>query len=295
MSSVQVYISDNAVLIVPLAKRNEFCAQGGIEPGKKISKPISYRVLGKEVLEAVDISSRSLAISMKDIVWVEGKPTGIKSPRTFSKKYRNIYIKINNSYKIAEAKRNHNGDYIMTKDDPVITLALSPSEEELGRAIMECLELSKEKEPNDLRSFTLNNGEILKYQAPSDNFEDIGDGHTDAYQIFTWGGGKDSYIGFLFARYNHMNNRGIEEVWKDYYKIKGSVRFRKTEEKLFLYEASYEDEEQSIKSSLFLEGNEWRECLMRIDKMNCTKAEGAAIKSEYSRIVKSCQLATEQK
>ena len=205
MSTVLLYFSDVDVLIVPLAKRNEFCAQGGIEPGKKIIKPVSHRMLGAEIFAAVDVSSCSEAISMNDIVWVEGKLTGIKTPRMFSKKYRNISVDIDDSYLIKEYKRNHNGDYVETKNDSVITLALSANEEELGKAVMECLELRQEIEPIAMSSFMLLNGEVMMYKAPSESFDDAGDGNTDAYQVYVWE--KMPYRVFVYSLQSYKPKR----------------------------------------------------------------------------------------
>ena len=291
MSSIQVYFSDKDILIVPLAKRNEFCAMGGIEPGKKHTLPIDPEDLGKELITASEISDHSTAIAMKDIVWVEGKLAGIKSPRVFSRKYRNISIEKSDYYTITEMKQNPNGEYLGSEDTPAVTLPLAANAKELGQAVLDYFDMHKKCNNDNMRSFSLLSGGKLEYRAPSSGFLDVGDAHTDAYQVYIFEEAQDCYIGFIFADfYKEISRKGIENKWKSSYKIDGPVMFRKAEGGFFLYEASYDDALWAIQSKFFLEDSHWQEWAMFIDKSKCGEDTISQIKSEYNEIAKSCRI-----
>lgn len=109
------------------------------------------------------------------------------------------------------------GSIIRTIVHPVSVKKGTISDNELGNAILEGLDKSRTALPteqigitvkdmlsqksavqsNKLLTFNTIFGNLVKYVRPNDDFIDIGDGHTDAYQIYAYEKDDRNFIAFL--------------------------------------------------------------------------------------------------
>ena len=68
----------------------------------------------------------------------------------------------------------------------------------------------------------------MRYQIPSDKFTDIGDGHTDVYQIYIHENDEETFLGFMIdSGYQEISKEGIRERWEKVYGELEDYKFKK--------------------------------------------------------------------
>jgi hypothetical protein len=290
--SIAIYKNEDlGYLFVPNGFNEKTRFRVSVEPILRLKSQAISVDIGINILKTFKTAEDSEYVSNPK-PWREtiGKACGIKSFPKFSKTYRYVLVeKSEMEYTFSEWMRDtESGGYIPFKEPIAYKLPFNADSDELGKTLLQCLDAKRELPVSDRREFTTLDERLIEYKAPPDEYENIGDGNTDAYQIFEHETGN-AYFGFFFAtKYDSMDEQGIESLWVSYYGKLTDFRFDKENHALFQYTAGTKTSKSLIRSYFFLDDDCWSEFLLKIDTNGLTPARIDKIVEDYMRIVESC-------
>ncbi len=265
-----------------------------IEPVSTEKVDITAEQLGKAIFAGLEKSRKSVPVEREEIkkfkFW---QISGIKSFAAFSKKFRCIeVIEQENGYKLARLKRDSDGSFSWIKNDMATVLPLDFSEEYMGKLLYNLLDVEKisHEEEKDLAWFQSLNGNKVIFNRPSDDFMDIGDGHTDAYQIYINKNDEKSYIAFLIDNgYPEINSQGIESCWKQMHGYLEEYNFEEIKDGLLKIIVSAKTAQSNIKSYFYQDGEDLLEVLTEIST-NISGETQINIMKEINNIIESIKI-----
>jgi hypothetical protein len=289
---IEIYYNANlGFLIVPNALKGAVGISVSIEPVIVLDSRVSCEEIGIKLIAAFDISEKAGYIDNPK-PWREtvGKAGGIKSFSKFSKIYRCVFAgRTETGYTFSEWMRDpESGGYIPSNEFIEYKLPLNADSDELGKTLLQCLNAKRELPVSDRREFATLDERVIEYKAPPDEYENIGDGNTDAYQIFEHENGNACF-GFFFAtKYDSMDGQGVKSLWTSYYGKLTDFEFDKENHALFQYTAGAKTSKSLIRSYFFLDDDCWSEFLLKIDTNGLAPERIDKIVEDYMRIVESC-------
>ncbi len=253
---------------------------------------ISVNELGNAILDGLDKSRKALPIERSDIkdfkFW---QITGIKGFAAFSKKFQCIDIcETEKSIKLLKMIRDADGGYSYPEDNSYIEIPLHATAEQIGITINDML---SEKPAVQSDKLTLNTifGNLVKYVRPHDDFIDIGDGHTDAYQIYAYEKDDRNYIAFLIdSGYLDYTENAIKKRWRETYGELEKFEYRKVYERPLEIEIYGKNETTTIVSHLYQDGDGMIEILTELNDSLLSKEEQEKIEEEFKRIIDSVNI-----
>lgn len=295
LGTVLLYYSDKKGFIIAAMARVKgpgFLTQ--LNPVMVADKDISNEKVGELVKENLERSRNSGLVERED--WKKYKfwhVSGIKSFSAFSKQFKCIDItETAESLKIMELLREASGAFCPQKDEVIVPLDISDAE--LGNRIMQLLHAkdSGALSTNEFASVFSDNK--VRYQVPSDKFTDIGDGHTDAYQMYAHENDENTFFGFLIdGGYQEISKEGIRERWEKVYGALEEYKFKEQDNAPIKIIVSATAKNAYIKSYFWQDGESLLEFFVQINVKNKTRQKQA--EKEIKTLIDSVEIIGENK
>ena len=289
-ASVSVYLGDN-ILIVP-----DITDERGLWVSQYQDKIYSYEMsnteFGKEILSKLEYSENSEHKNSKKHFWAV---TGIKSYNTFCKKYKLILIvKYDDRIEI-EVWYNTGKGYESSKNpEETVELLLPINPEVLGETVRNLALNSKDI---DFENISKNGGfetaddSKVSYKLLPDEYIDIEDGHTDAYQIYIHEVYENNYIGFMIdTAYESFSSEDIKKTWTRWHGDLKSFKYKEIDDKEYYVEVSGKNKKIEKHSYLYKDGEEVLELTFEIDLVNTPLELQEKIKKDFKKFVKSVKV-----
>jgi hypothetical protein len=191
-------------------------------------------------------------------------------------------------YEMQKMERDEKGAYTYPESTEVVTV----SENEIGTTLQKLFQSNTETVFEVNSTFKSINEKQVTYLTPSDNeFVDIGDGHTDAYQIYTLDEDSGSYIAFLIDNgYQDFSEESIRDRWKKMYQEMTTFRYEKITDSDVKIKVSAKTKSAEIVSHFYDDGDSMLEVITEISIENLSLAKQKEIKDEFEKIVKSIRI-----
>ena len=252
---------------------------------------ISIEILGNKIFESLKMSRESEPVNRSDIkdfkFW---QVSGVKGFSAFSKKFKCIDItEKNDKLGITKLIRDKDGSYSYPSKDLSVELQTDISNEELGKKILELFMEDENKINYEYMSFMSLNEKQINYIRPSDNFEDAGDGHTDAYQIYTYDCNDKNYLAFLIDNgYSDFTENAIKQRWQQMYGTLIEFEFQFVSNMPERIKVKGKTKSEMIVSHIYQDGEGMLEVVYEIDLTNTIEKE--MIEKEFEKVIASIKI-----
>lgn len=251
--------------------------------------------LGKKIGETIEMSRNASPVERSEIknfkFW---HISGIKSFPAFSKKFDGISIfEDDTQINAMQLVRDVDGAYFIPETQVPIKLNKDTPPEEIGREVRKLLTKVLVTEADSTMSFETVYDRKVTYTRPSDSFIDVGDGHTDAYQVFMREENANNVIAFLIDnKYIAFNEQAIRERWEQSYGMLQEFVYRiySKDHNCKIIEISAKANDREILSNIYYENAGQLEIMAQIDRINTSKAEQDKIRTEYKSLIASIKL-----
>ena len=289
-ASVSVYLGDN-IIIVP-----DITDERGLWVSQYQDKVYSYSMtnteFGKEILNKLEYSEKSKCRNSKKDFWTI---TGIKSYNTFSKKYKSIDIlKYDDRIELEVWYYSGKGYELSENPNDTIELLLPINPEVLGETVRNLALNSKDIDfENNFKNggFETADDSKVSYKLLPDEYIDIEDGHTDAYQIYIHEEYENNYIGFMIdTAYESFSSEDIKKTWTRWHGDLKSFKYKEIDDKEYYAEVSWKHKKIEKHSYLFRDGEEVLELTFEIDLVNTPLDLQEKIKKDFKKFVKSVKV-----
>ena len=287
---VSVYLGDN-ILIIP-----NILSEIGLWKSQYQDKIYSYTMtnteFGKEILNKLEYSEKAKRRNSKKDFWTI---TGIKSYNTFSKKYKSIDIlKYDDRIELEVWYYSGKGYELSENPNDTIELTLSINPEVLGETVRNLALNSKDIDfENNFKNggFETADDSKVSYKLLPDEYIDIEDGHTDAYQIYIHEEYENNYIGFMIdTAYESFSSEDIKKTWTRWHGDLKSFKYKEIDDKEYYVEVSGKNKKIEKHSYLYKDGEEVLELTFEIDLVNTPLELQEKIKKDFKKFVKSVKI-----
>ena len=285
-ASVSVYLGDN-IIIVP-----DITDERGLWVSQYQDKVYSYSMtnteFGKEILTKLEYSENSKHKNSKKDFWTV---TGIKSYNRFCKKYKFIQIlKYDDRIKV-ELWVSIGKGYIGSKNpNNIIELLLPINPEVLGETVRN-LALNSNDIDFKYGGFEIADDSKVSYKLLPDEYIDIEDGHTDAYQIYIHEEYENNYIGFMIdTAYESFSSEDIKKTWTRWHGDLKSFKYKEIDNKEYYVEVSGKNKKIEKYSYLYKDGEEVLELTFEIDLVNTPLDLQEKIRKDFIELVESVKV-----
>ena len=287
---VSVYLGNN-ILIIPNI-RSEIGLWKSQYQDKIYSYAMSNTEFGNEILTKLKYSENSKCENSKKDFWTI---TGIKSYSTFSKKYKSIDIsKYDDKIEIEVWYYSGKGYELSENPNDTVELLLPINPEVLGETVRNLALNSKDI---DFENISKNGGfetaddSKVSYKLLPDEYIDIEDGHTDAYQIYTHEEYENNYIGFMIdTAYESFSDEDIKKTWTRWYGALKTFKYKEIDNKEYYVEISGKNKKIEKQSFLFKYGEEVLELTFEIDLANTPLELQKRIRKDFIELVESVKV-----
>ena len=287
---VSVYLGDN-ILIIP-----NILSEIGLWKSQYQDKIYSYTMtnteFGKEILTKLEYSEKAKRRNSKKDFWTI---TGIKSYNTFSKKYKSIDIlKYDDRIELEVWYYSGKGYELSENPNDTIELTLPINPEVLGETVRNLALNSKDIDfENNFKNggFETADDSKVSYKLLPDEYIDIEDGHTDAYQIYIHEEYENNYIGFMIdTAYESFSSEDIKKTWIRWHGDLKSFKYKEIDDKEYYVEVSGKNKKIEKHSYLYKDGEEVLELTFQIDLVNTPLELQEKIKKNFKKFVKSVNI-----
>ena len=216
--------------------------------------------------------------------------SGIKSFSSFSKNFSSVKIIVDDSickcYKLMLATKS--GGYKVDKN-----------------YYFECPKELLYNETNKIKSWLLmvnenisKNGGFetaddskVSYKLLPNEYIDIEDGHTDAYQVYIHEEYENNYIGFMIdTAYESFSDEDIKKTWTRWYGALKTFKYKEIDNKEYYVEISGKNKKIEKQSFLFKDGEEVLELTFEIDLANTPLELQKRIRKDFIELVESVKV-----
>ena len=214
--------------------------------------------------------------------------TGIKGFAAFSRKFQCVRIDARGPVlKIVKLIRDTDGGYVEPVDQPPLEITADAPAIQLGEALLSLFSPGLESPANETLSFETIHGGMVTYRRPSDAFQDCGDGHTDAYQVFILADAPRSHIAFLIdSGYKTLSKAAVLARWQAQYGAFSEFRFQRRRKPPLMASMRGVTAESEIVSHVYQDRDGTLEVLARIEHALPPEAQEAA-QAEYQAVIRS--------
>ena len=285
-ASTSVYVSDNILIVHSL--RDERGLWVSQYQDKIYSYEMSNTEFGNEILTKLEYSENSKHKNSEKDFWTI---TGIKSYNTFCKKYKFIKIlKYDDRIKV-ELWVSIGKGYIGSKNpNNIVELLLPVNPEVLGETVRN-LALNSKDIDFECGGFETADDSKVSYKLLPDEYIDIEDGHTDAYQIYIHEEYENNYIGFMIdTAYESFSSEDIKKTWTRWHGDLKSFKYKEIDNKEYYVEISGKNKKIEKHSYLYKDGEEVLELTFEIDLVNTPLELQEKIKKDFKKFVKSVKV-----
>lgn len=246
--------------------------------------------LGIRVLSAMEKSEKGLTGDYDVNYW---ELLGYKGFASFAKKHEMVnIIKIDNVYKISYSKKDKGGRGGYVPDSTrCLELPLEATAKEMEEAIIKVFDWGEAEEAENPCFETVNDSKV-QYEFDYDPaYINMGDGHTDAYQIYAHKKYDKNYIGFMIdSGYDSYEGEDIENKWQQYYGVLRSYEYIENSRKEYYAQIIGRTDEVEIHSYLFRDGEDVMEVIFEIDLVKTPLDAGEKIKKDFMSVVESVKI-----
>lgn len=150
-------------------------------------------------------------------------------------------------------------------------------------------ETAHQEEEKTVSFQSINENKVI-YKCPSDDFIDIGDGHTDAYQIYVNESDPQSQIAFLIDNgYSEISKQGVRKRWKQIYGKLKDYCFEEKKEDVLQIVVRAKTEQAVVKSYFYQDGEDLLEVLTEISN-NIPETRKLELEKEINSIIESVSI-----
>lgn len=250
-----------------------------INPAIKENKDISVLEIGNKIMQCLEVSKNALPLEKsefnKNLVL---EISGLKSQTKFNNLYKYLLCEEKDN-KILLTDKMNNKEYVFEDEDIV----------GLGSQVFNILTQYMSYDDSDSLALTTINKNNVIYARPSDDFEDAGEGHTDAYQIYTYDDNDKNYIAFLIDNgYSDYTESEIKQRWQQMYGTLLEFSFESISDMPFKIRVRAKTENEMIVSHIYQDGEGMLEVLYEIDLINTP--EKKELEKEFEKIISSIKI-----
>ena len=217
--------------------------------------------------------------------WTE---LGCKTFKAFSQKFTSVKIFLRGDVCRVQGLKlaTKTGGYVVDKEAvfecPVTELHAHLSE--MKRM------LSVEDEMPSTAQFLTLSGSKVTYTPLPEGYNDLGDGHTDAYQLFADTRNKNNVLSFIIdSGYASFSKADIQSAFTKYYGELLEFRLEEFTDCLYLYKFSAKTRNRMIVSYLFKEQDALLEVLYQIE-LNASQEEFSRVQRDFEQLVSSIRI-----
>lgn len=291
---ISIYYSENfGYIIASYTTLKGSVAKVVMNPVNVIEIGTSEEKLGFAIKEALGKSCESSPIDHNEVkdfkFW---KIAGIKGFSVFSKKFQCIDLTQKEScYELIELIRENDGSFVEPTNNKPKQLPLTASEKQIGMTVKQMVSDKDKRENDSIFSFRTLNENTITYTRPADDFEDMGDGHTDAYQIFNHEAYNKNYIAFLIDnKYSEISEEGIKSRWNLLYGELLDYQYEEINNKQLKIITRAISKEVELKSYFYQDGEDLLEVLTEIDIVDTPKELQKEINKELEKVIDSIKI-----
>ncbi len=197
-----------------------------------------------------------------------------------------------NCYELTLYRRAKEGSYyVPDMDCKPEQLPLTVSDWQLGKVAKQMVSGKTSNEDDSILSFQTLNENTVSYTRPGDDFEDMGDGHTDAYQIFTHEKYNKNYIAFLIDnKYSEINEDGIKSHWNQIYGELLEYHYEEIRDEQLKIVVTAKTKEVELFSHFYRDGEDLLEVLVEIDLVYTPEELQVEISMEIKKVIDSIKI-----
>ena len=216
---------------------------------------------------------------------------GKKTFTAFSKAFSTLNInEENGKYIILKAIREpKSGGYILDKS--VQPLVFNELSDEAVQQIYQLLTGNENVVTAADKSFETPYDTIVTYKDITDDFNDIGDGHTDAYQIYTDPICDDNYIGFMInTTYESFEEVDMLATFQRFYDPLIDFQYKKIDDERLYAVVQAKNQEALINSTIFKNNGDYLEVFYYIDVNASSKEHQDYLEKTFQNVINSINI-----
>ena len=257
-----------------------------VPPVLRVEKGCTDQRIIESITAALEISKKT-PLYTGDLYefWTE---FGSKTFKAFSQKFTSVKIFLRGDVCRVQGLKlaTKTGGYVADKEAvfecPVTELHAHLSEIKRLLSVEEVL-------PSAAQFLTLSGAKVT-YTSLSDEYNDLGDGHTDAYQIFADTHNKNNVLSFMIdSGYASFSKADIKSAFTKYYGELLEFRFEEFTDRIYLYKISAKTSNRMIVSYLFEEQDALLEVLYQIE-LNVSHEEFSRVQRDFEQLVSSIRI-----
>ena len=263
-----------------------------INPIIMADSDISVEQTGKYFFEALNKSRSALPVERSEIenykFW---EATKIKSFSAFSKKFICLRIEEKeNTFEFEILQRESDGGYGYSgKSENKSQLRGDSDEQTVGKKISRLFSKKIHQDEEEQLSFKTLNNSIVEYTKPCYDFEDAGDGNTDAYQIYVYEKERNNYIAFLTDNnYSEINANAIRIRWEQIYGKLNEYEYTQ-ENGLIKIKAYGKTDKYEVHANFFRDSENLTEVMLETDNA-LSHDKRKKILNEYDKLINSIKI-----
>lgn len=283
------YNSSFGCLVCPETRMGNTPMRVVIDPVTVLGSGFTAAALGEALLNALERSRTAPPVPRVDLgagrFW---QVTGIKGFAAFSRKFQCVRIDARGPVlEIVKLLRDTDGGYIEPVNQPPLKVPTGIPAAQLGETVLSLFSSGPESSDNETLSFETVHGSVVTYRRPSDAFQDCGDGHTDAYQVFALEDAPGSHIAFLIdSGYHDLSKAAVQERWQEQYGPLSEFRFRRRRKLPLIASMQGRAAEAEVISHIYQDGEGTLEILAFIEHLLPLETQ-ETVRAEYQMLIRS--------
>lgn len=286
---MNVYYNSNfGCLVCPETRMGNTPMRVVIDPVTVLGSGFTASALGEALLNALERSRTAPPVPRVDLgagrFW---QVTGIKGFAAFSRKFQCVRIDARGPVlEIVKLIRNTDGGYIEPVNQPPLKVPTGIPAAQLGETVLSLFSSGPESSDNETLFFETVHGSVVTYRRPSDAFQDCGDGHTDAYQVFALEDAPGSHIAFLIdSGYHDLSKAAVQERWQEQYGPLSEFRFRRRWKLPLIASMQGRAAEAEVISHIYQDGEGTLEILACIEHLLPLETQ-ETVRAEYQMLIR---------
>lgn len=286
---MNVYYNSNfGCLVCPETRMGNTPMRVVIDPVTVLGSGFTTAALGEALLNALERSRTAPPVPRVDLgagrFW---QVTGIKGFAAFSRKFQCVRIDARGPVlEIVKLIRDTDGGYIEPVNQPPLKVPTGIPAAQLGETVLSLFSSGPESSDNETLFFETVHGSVVTYRRPSDAFQDCGDGHTDAYQVFALEDAPGSHIAFLIdSGYHDLSKAAVQERWQEQYGPLSEFRFRRRWKLPLIASMQGRAAEAEVISHIYQDGEGTLEILACIEHLLPLETQ-ETVRAEYQMLIR---------
>lgn len=260
-----------------------------INPVTVLKSNVTITALGSAIFRSLEQSRNAQPVSRKEIdKYYFWQVSGIKGFASFSKKFSCITIREKgNVLYLSKLVREKDGSYTEPINQSPMEISAKIAAEQLGEIVFNLFLGSSEQCTETTMTFETVHNRTVTYRRPSDAYLDCGDGHTDAYQVFSLEDAPKNQIAFLVdSGYSELSKAAVKKNWQKQYGNLLEFCFQLMNKPPLLCKVVGKTAFAKIISYLYQDGDGTMEVMVLIDLQQPEVAQ-EKVKAEFETMVGS--------